>query len=273
MFRPGFNAARLNASARRLGMPELPEEDFVAAIAALVQADVDWVPDTPGSSLYLRPFAFSAEPFLGVRSGHVVDFLVIASPSGPYFPRGFLPIAVWVDTHYSRAGRGGMGAAKTGGNYASSLVPKVLAKEQGFDEVCFLDAGTSTNVEELGGMNVFIVGADGTVRTPELTGSILEGGTRGAILRLLADQGRPAREETIALEPLLEQIRSGAVTEVFACGTAAVITPIGRLAGEGFDLTVGDGEPGTTTRALYEELTDIQYGRRPDPHDWLYKLA
>ena len=272
-FRPGFNAARLNHSARRLALPELPEEDFVASIAALVRAEADWVPDVPGASLYLRPFMFSAEPFLGVRAGRVVDYLVIASPSGPYFPNGFLPIAVWVTTEYARAGRGGTGSAKTGGNYASSLIPKLVAKDEGFEEVCFLDAGTSTNVDELGGMNLFVVHADGTVRTPALTGAILEGGTRGAILQLLADQGRPAREETIALDGLLDNIRTGEVTEVFACGTAAVITPVGRLAGEGFDLTVGDGNPGPTTLGLYETLTDIQYGRRPDPHHWTYRLV
>ena len=272
-FRPGFNAARLNFSARRLALPQLPEEDFVASIAALVRTEVDWVPDVPGSSLYLRPFMFSSEPFLGVRAGQVVDYLVIASPSGPYFPNGFLPIAVWVTAEYSRAGRGGMGAAKTGGNYASSLIPKLIAKDEGFEEVCFLDAATSTHIDELGGMNLFVVHADGTVRTPALTGAILEGGTRGAILQLLADEGRPAREESIALDDLLAGIRAGQITEVFACGTAAVITPVGRLAGEGFDLTVGDGNPGPTTVGLYETLTDIQFGRRPDPHDWTYRLV
>ena len=272
-FRPGFNGARLNHSARRLALPELPVEDFVASLVGLVRADAAWVPEGDGSSLYLRPFMFSAEAFLGVRAGQIVDYHVIASPSGPYFPHGYQPIAVWVDREFSRAGRGGMGSAKTGGNYASSLLAKERVKAAGYEEVCFLDAATSTNIDELGGMNLFVVMADGTVRTPKLTGNILEGGTRAAILQLLSDEGRPAREETLALADVLAEIESGQIAEVFACGTAAVITPVGRLAGDDFDITVADGEPGTTTRRLYEHLTDIQSGRREDPHDWMYRLV
>ena len=272
-FRPGFNAARFNASARRLAMPELPEEDFVGSLAALVAADSRWVPSVPGSSLYLRPFAIATEPFLGVRSAHQVEYLLIASPVGPYFAHGFEPVAIWVAEDYHRVGPGGMGAAKTGGNYAASLLPQQEAYEKGFEQVCFLDAATGTKLEELGGMNVFVVGADGTVRTPSLTGTILEGGTRGSILQLLRESGRRVSEETINLAELLDQIRSGEVSEMFACGTAAVITPIGRLAGSGFDVTVADGRPGAVTSGLYAELTDFQYGVRPDTHDWMYRLA
>ncbi|MPV38012.1 branched-chain amino acid aminotransferase [Georgenia subflava] len=272
-FRPGFNAARLNASARRLALPELPEEDFVASLAALVGADERWVPEAAGSSLYLRPFMIATEPFLGVRSAHAIEYLVIASPVGPYFVHGFQPVAIWVAQDYHRVGRGGMGAAKTGGNYAASLLPQQEAYAKGFEQVCFLDAATGTHLEELGGMNVFVIDADGTVRTPSLTGTILEGGTRASILQLLRDGGRTVREETIALTELLEQIRSGEVVEAFACGTAAVITPIGRLAGEDFDVTVADGAPGQVTTELYTTLTDIQYGRREDPHDWMYRLV
>lgn len=272
-FRPGFNGQRLAASARRLALPELPVEDFVASLVDLVRADAAWVPGIPGSSLYLRPFMFSSEPFLGVRSGHRVDYLVIASPSGPYFTRGFLPIDVWVDTEYSRAGRGGTGAAKTAGNYAASLLPREIVKERGFEEVCFLDSATSTNIDELGGMNVFLVRDDGTVMTPKLTGNILEGGTRAALLALLADEGRAAQETTLPIAQVIADIEAGRVVEMFACGTAAVVTPIGRLAGEGFDVTVADGGPGPVTTHLYETLTDIQYGRREDPHHWMYRLA
>ncbi|MFH5823975.1 branched-chain amino acid aminotransferase [Georgenia sp. AZ-5] len=272
-FRPGFNAARFNASARRLAMPLLPEEDFVASLAALVRADERWVPGVEGSSLYLRPFMIATEPFLGVRSAHELEYLLIASPVGPYFVNGFQPVSIWVAQDYHRVGPGGMGAAKTGGNYAASLLPQQEAYDKGFEQVCFLDAATNTHLEELGGMNVFVVDADGTVRTPALTGTILEGGTRAAILQLLRDSGRTVREETIELAALLDQIRSGQVAETFACGTAAVITPMGRLAGEGFDVTVGDGRPGPITTELYETLTDIQYGRRPDPHDWMYRLV
>ncbi len=226
-FRPGFNGARLNSSARRLALPELPEEDFVGSLAALVAADQRWVPTVKGSSLYLRPFMISTEPFLGVRAGHVIEYLVIASPVGPYFKGGFHPVDIWVDRDYHRSGPGGMGAAKTGGNYAASLLPQVNAGKKGFSQVCFLDAKTKTAIDELGGMNLFVVNANGTVRTPALTGNILEGGTRAAILQLLVDENKPVREDHIVLSELLEQIGSGQVSEVFACGTAAVITPIG----------------------------------------------
>ena len=272
-FRPGFNAARLSASARRLALPELDTQDMVASLAALVRTDADWVPESAGASLYLRPFMFAAEPFLGVRAAREVEYLVIASPVGPYFVNGFEPVSIWVSEDYHRAGPGGIGAAKTGGNYAASLLPQAEAYDKGFEQVCFLDAATGTRVEELGGMNVFVIDADGTVRTPELTGTILEGGTRASIIQLLQDSERPVVETSIVLAELLEQIRSGEVTEVFACGTAAVITPVGRLAGEGFDQTVADGAPGPITRALYEQLTDIQYGRAADPYGWMYRLA
>ncbi len=272
-FRPGFNAARMNASARRLALPELPEEDFVASLAALVAADERWVPATPGASLYLRPFMIATEPFLGVRPAHEVEYLVIASPVGPYFVNGFQPVDIWVSQHHHRAGAGGMGAAKTGGNYAASLLPQQEAGEKGFAQVCFLDAATNSYLEELGGMNLFVVHRDGSLRTPSLTGTILEGGTRGAIIELLRDAGREVREDTIYLDELRSQLRSGEVVEMFACGTAAVLTPIGRLAGADWDAVVGDGAAGPVTTGLYEELTAIQYGRRPDPHDWMYRLV
>ncbi len=272
-FRPERNAERFNRSARRLALPELPVEDFLGSIAALVSADREWVPSTPGSSLYLRPFAFASEAFLGVRSAHEVTYLVIASPVGPYFAKGFKPVAIWVSTDYHRAGPGGTGAAKTAGNYAASLLPQDEAAAQGCEQVCFLDAATNTVLEELGGMNIFVVGSDGTVRTPALTGTILEGVTRSSVIQLLADRGRSVVETQIPLDELLQGIRSGDVAEVFACGTAAVVTPIGRLAGKGFDLAIGDGEPGAVTSELHASLTDIQYGRADDPHGWLHRLV
>lgn len=273
-FRPHENARRFNRSARRLAMPELPEEDFVASIQALVSADRDWVPTAEGATLYLRPFAFASEPFLGVRSSHQVTYLVIASPVGPYFRHGFRPVSIWVAREHHRAGPGGTGAAKTAGNYAASLLPQEQAYAQGCEQVCFLDAATNTLVEELGGMNLFVVDADGTVRTPGLgKGTILEGVTRGSILQLLQEQGRTVVEGSIRLDELLDGIRSGNVAEVFACGTAAVVTPIGRLAGTGFDLTIADGEPGQTTSWLHRTLTDIQFGRAEDSHGWLHRLV
>ena len=269
-FRPRYNAARLAASARRLALPELDQEDFVASLVDLVRADAAWVPSGEGESLYLRPFAFASEAFLGVHPAGVVDYYVIASPAGAYFTHGLEPISIWVTTEYHRAGRGGTGAAKTGGNYASSLLPQSLAADQGCDQVCFLDDVTQRNLEELGGMNIMVVDADGTVRTPRLTGTILEGSTRSAIIRLLTDAGRTVVEETISLEGLLEGIGSGRVTEVFACGTAAVVVPLGRLKGEGFDVGIDGNE---VTHQIHDHLTGIQYGRREDPHHWMYRLA
>ena len=269
-FRPRYNAARLNASARRLALPELAEEDFVASLVDLVRADAAWVPSGEGESLYLRPFAFASEAFLGVRPSKVVDYYVIASPSGSYFTHGLEPISIWVTTEYHRAGRGGTGAAKTGGNYASSLLPQQEAYAQGCDQVCFLDDVSQKNLEELGGMNIMVVDADGTVRTPRLTGTILEGSTRSAIIRMLQDSGRRVVEDAISLEGLLADIESGRVREVFACGTAAVVVPLGHLKGKGFDARIEGNE---VTRQVHDRLTSIQSGRAEDPYGWMYQLV
>ena len=269
-FRPRYNAARLNASARRMALPELAEEDFVASLVDLVRADAAWVPSGEGESLYLRPFAFASEAFLGVRPAAVVDYYVIASPAGSYFPHGLEPVSIWVTTEYHRAGRGGTGAAKTGGNYASSLLPQQEAYAQGCDQVCFLDDVSQKNIEELGGMNLMVVDADGTVRTPRLTGTILEGSTRSAIIRLLRDSGRSVVEDTISLQGLLADIESGRVSEVFACGTAAVVVPLGHLKGEGFDARIKGSE---VTRQIHDRLTAIQSGHAEDPYRWMYQLV
>ena len=272
-FRPGANAERFAASARRLALPELPVADFIAAIEALVRTDEAWVPSEPETSLYLRPFMYASETFLGVRPSREAEFLVIASPVGPYFSGGVRPVSIWVSEDYHRVGRGGTGAAKCGGNYAASLLPQQEAHQQGCDQVAFLDAATNSTLEELGGMNIYVVASDGSVATPELTGSILEGVTRSSILRLLADRGVAVAERTITLAEVRSGLTDGSIAEVFACGTAAVITPIGRLAGTDFDLTVADGQAGALTMSVREELTDIQYGRRPDAHGWLHRLA
>ncbi len=272
-FRPEANGARMARSAHRLALPALPVEDFIAACAVLVRTDLAWVPSTPDSSLYLRPFMFASEPFLGVRAADEVEFLVIASPAGAYFSGGVKPVSIWVDAEYHRAGPGGTGAAKCGGNYAASLLPQEQAAAKGFDQVCFLDGGTNTNLEELGGMNVFLVMDDGSVHTPELTGSILEGVTRSSILQLVRDQGRDVVERRIPLAEVVEGLQSGRIAEMFACGTAAVVTPVGRLAGDTFDATIGTGEPGELTMAVRQELTGIQYGQVADRHGWMRRLA
>jgi len=271
-FRPTLNAARFAASARRLALPELPEADFLASIRALVSADSAWVPDGPGTSLYLRPFMFAAEAFLGVRAARVIDYLVIASPSGAYFASGFEPVSIWVADGQHRAGAGGTGAAKCGGNYAASLLPQQQAADHDCAQVCFLDAATNTLLEEIGSMNLLVVTSDGAVHTPELSGTILDGVTRRSVLELCREQGRTVTERPIPLAEVLDGLRTGRVAEIFACGTAAVITPIGRLAGAGFDETVGDGRPGPVAAGLREELTGIQRGSRPDRRGWMYRL-
>ena len=272
-FRPEANAARFAASARRLALPELSTEDFLGSIEALVRADLAWIPSGDEASLYLRPFMYASETFLGVRASREVEYLVIASPVGPYFAKGVNPVSIWVAQDFHRAGAGGTGAAKCGGNYASSLAGQLEGIEHGCDQAVFLDSSTQTYIEELGGMNLFFVMKDGRILTPQLTGSILEGVTRRSILELVADRGYDVQERTITLAEVRQGLEDGSILELFACGTAAVLTPIGRLAGEGFDLTVGDGTSGELTMSVREELTDIQNGKRPDTHGWMYRLA
>ena len=280
-FRPNRNARRLNKSAERLALPELPTDLFLAAVAALVRIDSDWVPSAPDSSLYLRPFMFASEPFLGVRAANNVEFLVIASPAGAYFAGGVHPVSIWVDGDYHRAAPGGTGGVKAGGNYAASLLPQALAAKKGFDQVLYLSA-SNDGVEELGGMNLIVVHKDGRVETPPTSGSILEGVTRASLLRLAQDRGHEVVERKFSLRELVEGIESGSIVEAFACGTAAVVTPVGRLAGKlpdapkgerKFDVTIGDGQPGKLTMELREELTGIQYGLIPDRHNWMVRLV
>ncbi|MDR2703849.1 MAG: branched-chain amino acid aminotransferase [Cellulomonadaceae bacterium] len=276
-FRPEMNAKRLNKSATRLALPELPVDMFAAACAALVRADKKWVPSSPDSSLYLRPFMFASEPFLGVRPANAVEFVVIASPAGSYFASGVKPVSIWVDTKYHRAAPGGTGDAKCGGNYAASLLPQQLAAAQGFDQVCYLDVGAGGRIEELGGMNLVFVRTDGTIETPALSGTILAGVTRDSLLKLAKDRGLNVVERAIHLPELLEDFAAGNIAEVFSCGTAAVVTPVGRLAGDlhgkRFDIKVGDGNPGKITMELREALTAIQYGLAPDKHGWMTRLV
>lgn len=268
-FRPRFNAARFNASARRMAMPEIPEEDFIASLVDLVRADQRWVPHKRGASMYLRPFMLATEPTLGAHPAHEMTYMCIGSPSGAYFKNGFEPVSIWVTKGYHRAGPGGTGEAKCSGNYAASFLPVAAAAEKGYDQVFFLDV-TETYLEELGAMNAMIVMKDGTLRTPRLTGTVLEGGTRGAILQLMRDRGHKVEECDIAIDWLVDAIKAGEVVEAFGCGTAAIITPIGHIAGDGFavDLEVGD-----VSREVYEELTGIQYGEKEDKYGWMYKLA
>ena len=276
-FRPRANAARFAASARRMALPVLPEEVFLDALSALVAADEPWVPAGGENSLYLRPFMFASEAFLGVRAARTVDFLVIASPAGPYFPGGVKPVSIWLSRAYTRAGRGGMGAAKTGGNYASGLLAQAEAGAHGCEQVVFLDEAEGRWVEELGGMNVFFVRSDGTLVTPELTGTILEGVTRRSVLALAEEMGLAPVERRVDVAEWVEGVRDGSITEVFACGTAAVITPIGRLVdGEEAHETPayadGGGEDGVAVR-IRAALLDVQHGRAADTHGWMHRLV
>ncbi|KQQ04079.1 MULTISPECIES: branched-chain amino acid aminotransferase [unclassified Rathayibacter] len=270
-FRPTANAARLQRSARRLALPELPTELFVESLRQLIAVDGDWVPSEPETSLYLRPFMFAKEAFLGVRAAEKVAYYVIASPAGAYFSGGVAPVSIWLSTSYARAGKGGTGAAKTGGNYASSLLPQQEAYEHGCAQVLFLDSEESRYIEELGGMNVVLVKKDGTLVTPE-SDSILEGITRDSVLQLAEDRGHRVERRRVTIDEWRDGVASGDVVEVFACGTAAVITPIAELKGDGFSVGHEGAPAGPLTMSLREELTDIQYGRREDTHGWMTRL-
>ncbi|WP_029144406.1 branched-chain amino acid aminotransferase [Microbacterium luticocti] len=265
-FRPDQNGARIQRSARRLALPELPVDVFVQSLRELIAVDGDWVPSGADQSLYLRPFMFASEPFLGVRPAHEVSYYVIASPVGAYFKGGAKPVSIWLSEDYARAGKGGTGAAKTGGNYAASLLPQAEAYEQGCDQVVFLDQ--DRNVEELGGMNIVFVRKDGTLVTPA-SDSILEGITRASLLQLARDRGHAVEQRPVSIDEWREGVASGDIVEAFACGTAAVVAPIGVLKGRDFTL---EQPAGTLALSLREELTDIQYGRREDRHDWLLRL-
>lgn len=272
-FRPEANAARFQASARRLALPELPVDDFVAAIDALVSADRDWVPGAPETSLYLRPYMFASEAFLGVRPAAQVTFSVIASPAGPYFATGVAGVSIWLSSDYTRAAPGGTGAAKCAGNYAASLLAMQQAAAHGCAQVVFLDAVERRWVEELGGMNLFFVHADGTLVTPELTGTILEGITRSSILTLAAEAGLSVTERRVPIDEWQKGAASGEITEVFACGTAAVVTPVSRLAWDSGEVVIGTGDPGPVTLDLRRALVDLQYGRVPDRYSWMHRIC
>ncbi len=278
-FRPEVNAARFARSARRLALPELSAADFIESLRALVATDERWVPsvDAEENSLYLRPFMFASEAFLGVRPAAEVTYCVIASPAGPYFTGGLRPVSIWLSSDYTRAAPGGTGAAKCGGNYAASLAAQVEATTNGCDQVAFLDAVEHKWVEELGGMNLFFVYGDGTIVTPELTGTILEGVTRSSILELTGDLGLKVDERRISIDEWREGAASGEITEVFACGTAAVVTPVGRLAWQGGGVSIGsdsdDGGVGSVTSLIRRTLLDLQYGRTDDARGWLTRLV
>ncbi|HVJ14305.1 MAG TPA: branched-chain amino acid aminotransferase [Polyangiaceae bacterium] len=275
-FRPDANAQRFNNSARRLAMPELPPELFVAAADALVSTEREWVPHGHGESLYLRPLMIATEAALGVRPAKDYLFLLFGSPSGSYFPQGIKPLSVWLCTDYVRASPGGTGEAKCAGNYAASLVAQQLAIDEGCQQVVWLDAVHKKYVEEMGGMNLFFVYQDGekvTLVTPKLTGSLLPGITRDSILKLASDFGYSVEDRLFSVDDWREGLESGKLTEVFACGTAAVITPVGQVKFAGGEWSVRGGETGPVAMRLRETLLGIQHGEVPDKYGWLHVIG
>ncbi|MGB8020063.1 MAG: branched-chain amino acid aminotransferase [Candidatus Nanopelagicales bacterium] len=275
-FRPEANAVRFVRSATRLAMTPLPEEVFLGSVEALVRADEAWVSDDPEKSLYLRPFQFATEVGLGVRPANAYTFLLLASPAGAYFPRGVKPVSVWLSTEFVRAAPGGTGEAKCSGNYAASLIAQAHAAEKGCDQVVWLDGIERRWVEEMGGMNLmFVLGEGDSVRlaTPQLTGTLLPGVTRDSLLKLAQSMGIPASEERISVEQWQAGNASGEISEVFACGTAAVVTPVGSVKSANAEWVVGDGQPGPITMRLRHALLDIQTGRAADRFGWVHQIA
>jgi branched-chain amino acid aminotransferase len=276
-FRPTANAARFASSARRMAMPELPEDAFTHAIELLVTQDRDWVPTAREHSLYLRPFMIATHVGLGVsKPSSSYLFVVIASPAGGYFGGSSRPLSVWLADGYIRAAPGGTGAAKTGGNYAAGFVGQRQALAHDCDQVVWLDSAEHRWVEEMGGMNLFFVygsGPGARITTPALTGTLLAGVTRDSLLTLAPDLGIPASEAAISVEQWRDGCASGEITEVFACGTAAVITPVGAVKGVAEGWTIGGGQPGPVTRRLREQLLGLQFGQLPDPHGWVHKIC
>lgn len=271
MFRPMDNMLRMNDSAERMGLPQFDAQEALDALKTLVDLDRDWVPDAEGTSLYLRPFLFASDPTLGIHSVNHAIFCIIASPSGSYYAEGINPVRIMIETTDVRAVRGGTGYAKCGGNYAAANRAGTRAEKLGYSQVLWLDGVERKYIEEVGSMNVMFKIA-GTVVTPMLSGSVLPGITRNSCLKLLRDWGVPIEERLVSVDELMEALQAGALEEAFGCGTAAVVSPIGELRYDDVQLSVGGGRIGTLTQRLYDELTGIQYGRRPDPHGWICRV-
>jgi branched-chain amino acid aminotransferase len=275
-FRADQNADRFNRSAARLAMPALPPELFMEAADALITLDSKWVPQNVGESLYLRPLMIATDPFLGVRPANEYLFVLFASPAGAYFPQGVKPVTVWISEDYVRAAPGGTGEAKCAGNYAASLVAQAQAQEKGCDQVVWIDAVERKYIEEMGGMNLFFVYNENgktIIVTPQLSGTLLAGITRLSLLQIAKDLGFESEERKISIEDWRNDVASGRMTEAFACGTAAVITPVGHVKANGFEMTINNGENGAVTMAMRDGLLGIQHGTTPDTHGWMHKVC
>jgi len=272
LFRPDMNAKRTNATNERLVIPQLPEEDFVQAVSAVVDVDRDWIPTEPGTSLYIRPFIIATDEFLGVAPSKTYLFMVILAPSGAYYESGLAPVGIWIEDEYVRAVRGGMGFAKTGGNYAASLIAQQKAHDAGFSQVLWLDGVERKYIEEVGAMNIFFKIA-GKVVTPALNGSILPGITRNSTIQLCKDWGYEVEERKISADELLEAQKNGTLEECWGTGTAAVISPVGKLRYVDEVMTINGGKIGELSQKLYDTITGIQTGKLPDERGWRVKVG
>ncbi len=267
MFRPSANMARLNTSNDRLCIPQIDEEEFTKAIIELVSVERDWIPSAPNTSLYIRPFIFATDAFLGVHPSHTYKFMVILSPVGPYYKEGLNPVKIYVEDEYVRAVRGGMGYTKAAGNYAVSLKGQVVAGEKGYSQVLWLDGVERKYIEEVGAMNIFFKIA-GEVVTPALNGSILPGITRDSVINVLKSKNIPVSEKRISIDEILEAYDKGTLEEVFGTGTAAVISPVGELCHKGKKMVINNGEIGEVSQMLYDTITGIQSGVVEDTFGW-----
>lgn len=271
LFRPDMNAKRANNSNERLCIPKIDENDFVEAVKTLVNIDKDWIPTDEGTALYIRPFVIATDEFLGVATSKTYLFIIILSPSGAYYESGLKPVGIWIEDEYVRAVKGGIGYAKTGGNYAASLIAQEKAHNDGYSQVLWLDGVHRKYIEEVGAMNIFFK-VNGKVITPKLSGSILPGVTRDSVLKLVRSFGFEASEELISVDDLIGWQKNGELEEVFGTGTAAVISPVGRLRYKDEVFIIKDGNIGPLSQKLYDTLTGIQWGRIPDPFNWRYKV-
>lgn len=271
LFRPDKNAQRAQKSNQRLCIPEIPEEDFVEAIKALVKVDKAWVPEKPGTSLYIRPFIIATDPFLGVRPSDTYLFIIILSPVGTYYKEGLNPVKIWVEDEYVRAVRGGIGSAKTGGNYVASLASQVKAADQGYSQVLWLDGIERKYIEEVGAMNIFLK-IDGKIVTPKLNGSILAGVTRDTVIELCHHWDLPFEERRISIQEVYDAYEAGKLEEVFGTGTAAVISPVGQLKWEDKVMTINNGEIGDYSQKFYDTITGLQSGKIEDTYSWTLEV-
>lgn len=275
LFRPDANAIRFARSANRLALPEMPVDLFIETVEELVKIDGGWTPGQIGEALYLRPFMIATEVGLGVRPSNKATYILIATPVGAYFDPS-KAVSVWISTEYVRAAQGGTGEAKCGGNYAASLVAQKAAAAQGCDQVVWIDAQERKWVEEMGGMNLYFVrgtGTDATVVTPKLTGTLLPGITRDSILSVAKDLGYQTSEEMISIDDWRDGVASGEITEIFACGTAAVVSPVGQAKSAMGTWVTGDGQPGVITMQIRNTLLGIQHGTIADTHNWVKRVG